>query len=56
MINTEIINGKVFVEQTTFYVYKDENARKSDIANFVTSDQDRFAIYKETERKRKRIS
>ncbi len=55
MIKKEIINKKIFVEQTTFYVYKDENAHKSDTASLVTSNQDDFETYKEIEREHKKI-
>ena len=55
MIKKEIVNGKIFVEQTTFYMYEDEDAHKSDTASLITSDQDDFEMYKEVERERERV-
>jgi len=47
MILEENINGLVFVEQRTFYIYKSEEDRKKGNYSFVTSDESLFLTHKE---------
>ena len=42
MIREEVIDGVVFVAQTTFYVYGDKEAREKDEHMLVTSDRKLF--------------
>ena len=47
MIVDEIINSNVFVEQTTYYIYRCEEDRLNDKPFLVTSDKNKFELYKE---------
>lgn len=42
MIKEKIINGKVFLEQTTYYVYNNEEDRKKIKHMIMTSDKSQF--------------
>jgi len=46
MIKKEIINGEVFIEQTTYYIYKNEKDMKKDKPLVVTGDKKIFEILK----------
>lgn len=46
MLKEEKINSMIFVEQTTFYVYRNENDRKEDIPCLITSNKDVFDNHK----------
>lgn len=50
MIKKEIINGKVFLAQTTYYVYRNEEDYKKDKRFVITSDEKEFERRKEEER------
>ena len=47
MITDETINSNVFVEQTTYYIYRCEEDRQNDKAFLTTSDKKTFELYKE---------
>ena len=48
MIISEEINGVVFVEQRTFYIYMSDEDRKNGKHSFVTSDEKEFIRQKES--------
>jgi hypothetical protein len=47
MIVDETINSNVFVEQTTYYIYRCEEDRLNDKPFLTTSDKKTFELYKE---------
>lgn len=52
MVKREEINGFVCIAQTTFYIYKDENALQNDeIALVITSDKKTYNCHKRELRK-----
>jgi hypothetical protein len=50
MIVEETINGKVFIAQTTYYVYASEEARQNGIATLTTSNTEVFETNKKATR------
>lgn len=54
MIKEETIGSVVFVEQTTFYIYENEEAHQKDHAYLRTSDKKKFDSYKKQIRKKVR--
>ena len=56
MQKTETINGKVFIAQTTYYIYRSEESLQNDEAPFcTTSDVETFNRYKEQIKNEKEI-
>jgi len=51
MVEREEINGKIFIEQTSYYIYNSEEDRKKDEWEFTTSNKKEF----EKEKKRQII-
>ena len=49
MIKKQIINGKVFLEQRTYYVYHDEVAQRASQPSVITSDEKDFKRLKKLE-------
>ena len=47
MIKKEIINGVVFIEQTSFHIYRSDEANKKNDAFLITSNRDEFEHTKE---------
>ena len=47
MIQDEQINGMVFLQQTTYYIYRNEEDRKNDRAFLCTSSKKTFDMYRE---------
>jgi hypothetical protein len=47
MIQDEKIKNMVFLEQTTYYIYRSEEDRKNGIAFLTTSDKNKYEQYKE---------
>ena len=52
MIKKEIINGKVFVEQRTYYVFHDEVAQRAYEPSTITSNVKEFIALKQLEKDR----
>jgi len=46
MIKDEKINDMVFLEQTTYYIYRTEEDRKNDLPFLTTSNKETFDEYK----------
>jgi hypothetical protein len=46
MIKEEKIGKRIFVEQTTYYIYLNNKERKDDYAFIITSDKKLFDAYK----------
>jgi hypothetical protein len=51
MLKTEKINGKIFLVQKTFYIYKTEEDQKKDQPSLITSDKRVFDYHKKMEKK-----
>ena len=51
-IKDTVIGEKVFVTQTTYYIYRNEEDRKKDIIWCVTSDKRVFNRHKNRERRK----
>jgi hypothetical protein len=49
MIKRKVINGKVFIEQTTFYIYPNEEALQADRPFLITSNKTVYNKYKTEE-------
>ena len=49
MIRKEIINGKVFLIQTTFFVYDNESKHKNGVPRLITSNKKEFNYHKKNE-------
>jgi len=50
MIEKKIINGKVFIAQTTYYVYRDEDELRATISHpTITSSSELFKKWQEAE-------
>jgi hypothetical protein len=47
MIKDKKIKNMVFLEQTTYYIYRSEEDRKNGIAFLTTSDKKKYEQYKE---------
>lgn len=56
MIKSKIINGKVFVEQTTYYVYKDADDHVLNRHIICTSDIGQFKRLKNDELQKEQFS
>ena len=46
MIKDKIIKGMVFLEQTTYYIYRSEEDRKNGIPFLTTSDKKTYDLYR----------
>lgn len=56
MIKKEVINGKLFLIQSTFYIYDSEDGNvKEEIPLLVTSDKNLFYTYKKSHKKQHKI-
>lgn len=53
MIKETIINGELFQEQRTYYIYRSEADRTAGKIAFVTSDKKKFDEMKRKARKKK---
>jgi len=49
MIKEETINGKVFIEQTTYFIYNSEEDRQNSLPLIVTGIQELFEEKKRAE-------
>jgi len=54
MIHEEEINGKIFIAQTTYYIYESEQHLQDDHAFLRTSDKKLFNNHKKIQRKNDR--
>jgi len=56
MIKKEIINGKLFLTQTTFYIYNSEDGNvKDEIPTLVTSDKKVFMLNRRYHKKQEKL-
>jgi len=55
MVKQEIINGKIFITQTTYYIYSSEPDLQNDHAYLITSDKAFFLRHKKREKRRSKI-
>lgn len=51
MIKEEKILNNIFIEQTTYYIYKNEEDRQLGFPSITTSDQKLFKYYKDLAKK-----
>ena len=55
MKTKEEINGKIFIAQTTYYIYIDDPHYQLDIPLLTTSDKELFDIHREIESKQEQL-